>query len=266
MKKIDLASPKWQGVGVLICLVGVVVSTGLWVVDFVSRHGGGVLSITERQAFNTSINVSSDMHISYLVNGEAIPNVVVIDCDITNAGGSPIAVSDFNEPLTISCTAPYKLTAALDISVDEGIVHSTWTSGSSNSYILKPLLLNPGDKTTVSLFISSTNAEQIKTFNPLENLSWKARIVGVKNIQTSQTIVPTTGAFFFMAWLNAFVVIFLGGESMRFSAGLCYYFPPLSSYLSSVLHVSNPTHCCLRCGSFYYSFSLLARPKSFSSP
>jgi hypothetical protein len=182
--KFNLQNPLWQGVGVIVTIIGLVITS--FITYDIAQKSVQISELTVERGYSfdpIDFGESSNRRIKMSVNGEPISNARVYYYTITNTGRSPITPTDYNEPIKISIKKPFRiLTVEKSKSKPKSIVNE-WSKIDDNSFQLKPLLLNPRDSFTTLVFVStqankSANKEiktdsSKKTLTPNgEHLNW----------------------------------------------------------------------------------------------
>ncbi len=190
-KKIDWKFWLSTCVGVLGLLIAIGVPYLLWKVDLQSK------SIALRIISSTPLQIAKSPidGLKLMLDGNAIDDAYLSTLEIQNDGSKPVLAADFESPIQITSSnkivilraqiaerKPESLPAQLEIKAD--------------SVFLRPLLMNPGDSTVITI-VSSGGAAK---WTPL------ARIAGVNEIKVEQrtTREPPRVAF---TWAIALISI-----------------------------------------------------------
>lgn len=148
----------------------------------------GTLPITDLQIF---------------IDGNQIKDPVFSTLEITNNGSKPIVTSDFESDIYLKLKNSSKIIRAKVTKVDPADLEITLKSD-ENSASIKPLLLNPNDKFTISILTSG----EIPEFSP------QSRIAGISSIKFNNQLpenrnwknIIINGVFGFMGVVIYFII------------------------------------------------------------
>lgn len=162
----------WQAIGAFFTIAAIVVSFAIYrwqrqrrALTYHVKSAYPLLKSTEELQGRLSVQV----------DGVAIRNIDVMFLEVQNAGNQPISRNDFDVPFAIEFKPPtYIISAVVDseepsnLGVNLEVVEHKVT--------LRPILLNPSDKFTLKLLLSSDSKE----YRVL------GRVIGVKDIIESR--------------------------------------------------------------------------------
>lgn len=144
------------------------------------------------------LKATEELHgrLSVQVDGVAARNIDVMFIEFQNSGNCPIARNDFDVPVAIAFKPPVRIISAVvdiesprNLGVNLGLEEQQVT--------LTPMLLNPGDKFTLKLLLSSDSLKYVIL----------GRIMGVKHIteaRPSYLLVWLSFLGFFITTLGSF--------------------------------------------------------------
>lgn len=162
----------WQAIGAFLTIAAIVVSFAIyrW------QRQRSVLSYHVKSAYPL-LKTAEELQgrLSVQVDGVAVRNIDVMFLEVQNSGNHPISRSDFDVPFSIEFKPPaYIISAVVDaeepgnLGVNLEVV--------AHKVTLQPILLNPGDKFTLKLLLSSDSKEYRVS----------GRVIGVKDIVESR--------------------------------------------------------------------------------
>ena len=154
--KFNLQNPLWQGIGAIVSIIALIVSSFITYDIYQKSVQISELTIERGYSFDPiDFGESSNRRIKMSVNGEPISNARVYYYTLTNTGKTPITPNDYTEPIKISIKKPFRiLTVEKSTSKPKSIVNE-WSKIDDSSFQLKPLLLNPRDSFTTLVFVST---------------------------------------------------------------------------------------------------------------
>jgi hypothetical protein len=234
--RLKLQSPFWQGVGAVVSIIALIVSTFIAYDIYQKSLQSPGLSISQEYSFNPiEFGKDSSKPISISIGDEAVSDLKVYSYTLKNTGNLPIRPEDYIKPITITVEKDLRiLTIEKSRSDPEGIDVS-WNEVGKNEFSLTPLLLNPNDSMSTLVFVSAAEpvgksskdnneAEEIlsgkegldseskgseKESNKSDALerdmqapSWTGRIVNISDIEVStydetyQARVESLGMFY----------------------------------------------------------------------
>lgn len=156
-------------VTLLATVAGLAVPVWLWQFDL-NAKSLTVRIVSSVPLQSPSANSIPDLQIS--IEGEPVDNPVISTLEIANDGAKPIPTSDFESDIELQISEVSKIIRAKVAEVEPEDLKAT-VSVDGQSVRLKPLLLNPNDKVTLSVLTSGA----IPEFSP------RARIAGVPSIK-----------------------------------------------------------------------------------
>lgn len=109
------------------------------------------------------------------VDGVAVRNIDVMFLEVQNSGNHPISRSDFDIPFAIVFEPPARIFSAV-VDAEEPANLGVSLEVEEQRVSLKPILLNPGDKFTLKLLLSSDS----KGYDVV------GRVIGVREIAESK--------------------------------------------------------------------------------
>lgn len=199
-----LRDPIWQSVGVFIALISVMLPFILGSVNS-ENSGSGEESESESKLIVTQIS-GRDLidfpdgirdRTRLLIDGREAKSVKFHRFMIINQNSNPILPSDFIEPLVVSVSEKRQIITIQSNKADEfshggsyehylarqsieSFVESDWSELNSNTYKLKPLLLNPGDGLEITIYTSPiSDTVDTVDFEQID-FQWTCRIINVK--------------------------------------------------------------------------------------
>lgn len=213
LSRLKLQSPFWQGVGAIVSIIALLISTFIAYDIYQKSLRLPNLTIVREYSFNPiGFGESSSKPITMSIDGEVVSDLEVYYYTLENTGNAPIEPTDYVEPVTVSVKEPLRiLTVEKDRSRPEGITVS-WRKVGENKFQLKPLLLNSGDKLSILVFVSGLpekleDSSQIDQSEPVSGESddqnnestdnrnllrkreleplWNARIINVSNLKVT---------------------------------------------------------------------------------
>ncbi len=215
-----LGSPSWQGIGVIISVVGVVLSVVI-AYDIFRRSTQLSKLVVEREYYTFPIDFgrTTSQRVSMVIDGTIVKSVVVYSFSIENLGRNPVLPGDYVEPVRVATQEPWRLLTVESADSFPSSIKADWTKVATDTYELKPMLLNPGDRVRVLVFM--TNLEKVINYkDTIAEPIWSARIVNVPSLEVtnpqSDQERSSLGLFYFSAsfsgwslYLFAFLSILL---------------------------------------------------------
>jgi hypothetical protein len=170
--------PMWQALGVILGLVGVVVSTFV-AYDIYRKSARQTELVIEEYLSAEPFDWLEmfDGRILVLVDGLEADQVLVFVYGISNEGQSPIRPEDYVEPIRVSMEAPWEIRSVQTEGSSPPGIDLAWTRTATNTYQMEPALLNPGD--SVALLILANSSEDVEMS---DSPVWTARIANVSSI------------------------------------------------------------------------------------
>jgi hypothetical protein len=130
--------------------------------------------------------------LSVQVDGVAVRNIDVMFLEVQNSGNHPVSRSDFDVPFAIEFEPPaYIISAVVDAEEPDNL--GVTLEVAEQKVTLQPILLNPGDKFTLKLLLSSDSKKFAIT----------GRIIGIKEIANSRP----GGNYAWLAFLGLALVL-----------------------------------------------------------
>lgn len=162
--KLNLQNPFWQGVGAIVSIIALIVSSYTAYDIYQKSVQFSEVTILEGYSFNPiDFGEDANIRISMIVNGEQVSDVQVFQYRLKNTGKAPILPEHFVEPIRISTQKPSKILAIEKYWSYPKELSVNWKKLNNTSFQLKPLLLNPGDYFTFLVFISSESTAPLKS-------------------------------------------------------------------------------------------------------
>lgn len=211
-----LGHPTWQGVGVIITVIGLIIST--YIAYDIYRRSIQFSAVTIEKRYNYNpidFGKETKNRIAMLIDGNVTESVDVYLYSFANSGRSPILPTDYIEPIRVSVKEPWKLIAVdTDFSAPENI-KLTWNKVTTNTFEMKPSLFNPGDNIGIIMFISNTEKSKSND-QDIPDIQWTGRIVNIPSIRATErkTLAESTGlgifytAIYHRGW-NLYWLIFI---------------------------------------------------------
>ena len=216
LANLKLQSPLWQGIGAVVSIVALLVSTFITYDIYQKSAQFSELTIERVSSFNPIyFGEDARKRVAMIVNEEIVSDVRVYYYSLRNTGKVPIVPSDFIEPIKVSAKKPFRILTVEKEESDPKNLSISWKKVDESSFQIKPLLLNPGDFFYTLVFVSDSSmkisdtqveAKGNKTSDQVnkntdENASpqerklmpepsWEARIV---NIQKLKFTTPQAG-------------------------------------------------------------------------
>ncbi len=200
-KKFALKNPVWQGIGAIVGILGILVSVFIAYDVYRKSIQFSDLTIEKRFSFNPlDFAGTTNGRIAISIGGSIEESVTVYGFLVSNTGRNPILPSDYIEPIQVSVKEPHELLAVEGVSYnikdknyDPTEVKVTWRKVATNTFEMKPTLLNPGDEFRALLFVSSPN--ETPSSQDIPDPIWTARIVNISllKIQEPETASESSG-------------------------------------------------------------------------
>lgn len=176
----------WQAIGAVFSIAAIIASFAIYrwqrqkpALTYVVKSAYPLLKTTEELQGRLSVQV----------DGAAVRNIDVMFIEFQNSGNRPIARNDFDIPLSIAFQPPVRIISAV-VDTESPINLGVNLKVEEQQVVLIPMLLNPGDKLTLKLLLSSDSLRyQIR-----------GRIVGVKQISEAKPSYKST-------WLSALALL-----------------------------------------------------------
>lgn len=192
-------------VGLLIALAGVVVPIWLWQMD------RGAHSLKLQLVSSVSLSVEKKIAIPELkisLDGKEIENPVLSVLELINNGSKPIPSADFESPISLMIDSGAHIIKARVIEATPKDLNVTLDTTSS-AIKISPMLLNPGDKISLSVLTAGPDGVQ---FFP------QSRIAGISKInyqnQTERRPRWIVGGFFVFVGVIGIVLYFLAALAL----------------------------------------------------
>jgi hypothetical protein len=203
LAKFNLKSPVWQGVGAIVSIAALVISTFITYDIYQKSSPFSELTIEQGYSFNPiAFGENAKKRISMSVDGENVQDVQVYYFRINNTGKAPILPTDYIEPLKISTQKPFRIIAIEKQSAKPQDLTVDWNRINTEAFQIKPMLLNPGDSFGTLVFVSQEPAPVVKgnkidlkkdksssdkssdyIRGQVHSIQWKARIVNISNLK-----------------------------------------------------------------------------------
>lgn len=146
------------------------------------------LELTEWEPYD-SFSIFSHLNeknpISIKIGDELIDDIFVAHAWLKNAGDSPILPKDFHENLAVNVSPPWKILAVKQTQTKNNPIKLKWFRVSPTRFESKPALLNPGDETQATVYLTNTEPQAIGSNSKNEHslkLTWTTRITNLKEI------------------------------------------------------------------------------------
>lgn len=192
-------------VGLLIAIAGVLAPIWLWQLDRRAH------SLKLRLVSSVSLSVEKKIAIPELkisLDGKEIENPVLSVVELLNNGSKPIASADFESPIELKVDSGVLVIKARVTEVSPEDLHVTLDTTSS-AIKISPMLLNPGDKISLSVLTAGPDGVQ---FSP------QSRIAGISKIsyqnQTERRPRWIAGAFFTSLGVIGIALYFLATSAV----------------------------------------------------
>lgn len=218
MKRLD-----WKFLVMLAAtLAGVVAPILLWRADLESRSLRFV--VLSRASLQPTVGTEvPDLKVT--LNGVELSSPTLTVVRLSNDGAQPIPASDFEGKIRLVIAAPAKLVRASVTEVSPTDLSPSLTK-ESNSILIAPMLLNPGDSITFALLTSGTP----------KTMESKARIAGLRTVPIEETPKqPLRSAAYAFFLVCAFVCMigtafFIKGQPFKGT-----YLRPRAAFLVTVV-------------------------------
>ena len=126
----------------------------------------------------------TDAQFSISIAGKELKSLYSISYRIENTGEAPILESDFSEYLTLTFSELCEILLLKNSRIIPPEFNPVWERISNHAMHLKPLLINPGDKFVLELYLSDTEGGESKTDEDRDELqgAWTVRIPNLSKI------------------------------------------------------------------------------------
>lgn len=136
-----------------------------------------------------------------------IENLRVVQTILTNTGEAPILPSDFVEALKLTARPPWRIVNVVNSTAftGENGVQPRWTRVNDSEFRAAPVLLNPGDKLGVSIYLTGEDEVDSVLQSGENYVRWSARVVNLPSIGTApnafEELVDRIGPVFIILWI-----------------------------------------------------------------
>lgn len=189
----------WQAIGVVFSVAAIFASFAIYrwqrqkpAFTYLVKSAYPLLKATEELQGRLSVQV----------DGVAARNIDVMFIEFQNSGNCPIARNDFDVPVEIAFKPPVRIISAV-VDIESPINLGVNLEVGEQQVTIAPMLLNPGDKFTLKLLLSSDSLKY----------AISGRIMGVKQISETK---PS----YLLVWLSLFGVLLTTSGSFRLGAKL----------------------------------------------
>lgn len=154
---------------------------------------------------NSISGTPNDLTISYA--GQLVADVELIQVIFRNTGDIAIRRSDFDQPIRVSVSAARFLGATVSATSPANLPLSIGTPANEGAVRIEPLLLNPGDRFTVSLVVSGRSPR----------ISVAGRIADIPQIRNAPDLLPSQEKTRQPGWLafDILLGIFAAASAVR---------------------------------------------------
>ncbi len=116
------------------------------------------------------------------MQNQTVDNIMIVNAWIKNVGKDPILPSDYYENISVNVEKPWKILAVRNTG-ESFYVALKWNRISDIRFEAAPSLLNPGDLTSINVYLTNTqfDKEVALPHKPELNVEWKTRIVNMKH-------------------------------------------------------------------------------------
>lgn len=205
-KGLRLNESFWQGIGAIVSIISLLIS--IFIAYGALQDAARVPHLSVEHWYSSKLmddiffrddTNENATNASISIDGENFYDIELHSFRLENTGGRPIAPSDYVEPLRIYSEGNSRIvTIEKRWSYPKSLVPS-WKRLKDNSFQLDPMLLNPGDKVDLFVFVSgqdnsasedstinseiSPNGSEEEVMDGLERLNWTARIAGMSQLE-----------------------------------------------------------------------------------
>jgi hypothetical protein len=182
-------------------------------------HGRGAIPAKEIQLITVTSDPMRDLtalgsKVAVTIESKPISNLRIAQAFLSNVGRAPILPTDYFEPIRVTVPEPWKI-----IAIGDGQLANftdtklLWQRISDREYEAKPVLINPGDQISTSVYLTNTLSEAQDSHADV-NPKWTARIANLSAITVKtgkDLIAPRLGsslgiAIMVQGWAIAFLV------------------------------------------------------------
>jgi hypothetical protein len=103
--------------------------------------------------------LASRVRLLLTIGDQTFDNIVIATISLKNTGNVPILPSDILEPISVNVSAPWRIIAVED-SRFQGELRFKWKRISDHRYEAIPALLNPGDFTAYTVYVTDTRKRE----------------------------------------------------------------------------------------------------------
>ncbi|MGR5550775.1 hypothetical protein [Vibrio sp. DNB22_12_1] len=174
-----MVSNIFKGIAIFVSVISLVVTIYVSY-DIYHKETTKVLEIKELFTSNPSSSLSGiGDKLKLTINGEAVKNLHIVKFLLRNAGESAILPSDFHEKITVSVTEPWKVIGIVNDDSFPQNFDLMWNEVSDTTYAIEPILINPNDRISFSVYLSGESLEGDEGVP----LVWKTRIENLSDIR-----------------------------------------------------------------------------------
>lgn len=157
--RLRLQSPFWQGVGAVVSIIALIISTFIAYDIYQKSLQLPGLSISQEYSFNPiEFGKDSSKPISISIGDEAVSDLKVYSYTLTNTGNLPIRPEDYIEPIAITVEKDLRILTIEKSGSNPENIDVSWNEVSKNEFSLTPLLLNPNDSMSTLVFVSAAES------------------------------------------------------------------------------------------------------------
>lgn len=185
-----LSNPSWSGIGVIISVIGVGLSV-LISYDIYRRSTQLSNLHVEREYWSIPFGYGDSVHrhVSIAIDGVSAKSVIVYSYSIQNTGHAAILPNDYIEPIRVVTQSPWQILTVEGADSSITGIKSEWTKVATDTFQMKPMLLNPNDR--IRFLVFTTNAEKVVTYEdafstPIPDPQWSARIINIPSLDVTR--------------------------------------------------------------------------------
>lgn len=227
-----LRDPAWQFAGVLLAVMAIAVAVWVYFAQKQKRRLS-VEKVSGVPLFSVGPNRIAGLQIT--LNGLRIDKATVVVVRVTNTGNAAVPAVDFEDPICLAFEASSEvLNAEISSTTPESIPISVTVA--ANKAIFSRSLLNPGDSFTCRLLVKDSSGK----------FSVRARIVGVRSIDTSQRVRFGFSSAMVLSLATLFISVILTPKPMSLGVNsirteeLPYLFLSFSGFIvMSIVSISD---------------------------
>jgi hypothetical protein len=208
VETLRLRDPLWQGIGALAAILAIAAS--VFVAYDVAHEPIGAAQLTIAEEFDfdpLSFARSMDSQVALLVDGDEVESAIMYVYWISNTGKKPIMPDDYVNPIGVTVSEPWELLAIDAQCLYPPELDLRWTRVTTSTFILEPVLLNPGDEACLTLFAANPGPGGQDRSEPPE-IKWTGRVANVQSLDVVQETTQdhTFSMTFYFGGLMALLV------------------------------------------------------------